>query len=54
MDSANNESGIRTADELERAGALTLDALEKAGLDALKRGDLKVLSPKGGGSPYPF
>jgi hypothetical protein len=47
MDKANNGSGISAAEKLMEQGRFSKEALEREAIQALKRGDLRVLSPAG-------
>jgi len=46
MDKANNQKGIAAAEKLTSSGKFNQENLEKEAIEALKRGDLNVLSPK--------
>lgn len=48
MDKYNNAKGIQAALQLEKEGTLTASDISQKALQALKNGELQVLTPKGG------
>ena len=47
MDLYNNEKGLKSAIELDQRKNFSAEALEKAALDSLRNGELKVIRPTG-------